>query len=30
LLGEHNREIYCGELGFGSDDLIALNAAGVI
>jgi crotonobetainyl-CoA:carnitine CoA-transferase CaiB-like acyl-CoA transferase len=30
LLGEHNREIFCGELGFSSDDLIALNAAAVI
>jgi crotonobetainyl-CoA:carnitine CoA-transferase CaiB-like acyl-CoA transferase len=30
LLGEHNREIFCGELGLSADDLIALNAARVI
>jgi crotonobetainyl-CoA:carnitine CoA-transferase CaiB-like acyl-CoA transferase len=30
LLGEHNQEIYCGELGFTGDDLIALGAARVI
>src|SRR5512147_716680 len=30
LLGEHNREIYMGDLGMNSDDLIALQAEGVI
>ena len=30
LLGEHNEDIYCGELGFAKDDLIALRASGVI
>ena len=30
LLGEHNQEIFCGELGFADEDLIALRAAGVI
>jgi crotonobetainyl-CoA:carnitine CoA-transferase CaiB-like acyl-CoA transferase len=30
LIGEHNEEIYCDELGFSKEDLIALRAAGVI
>ena len=30
LLGEHNDEIYCDELGMNSDDLVALRAEGVI
>jgi crotonobetainyl-CoA:carnitine CoA-transferase CaiB-like acyl-CoA transferase len=30
LLGEHNREIYMGDLGMNSDDLVALQAEGVI
>ena len=29
-LGEHNEEIYCGELDFTRDDLIALRYAGVL
>jgi crotonobetainyl-CoA:carnitine CoA-transferase CaiB-like acyl-CoA transferase len=30
LLGEHNQEIYCGELGFSKEDLLALTGARVI
>jgi crotonobetainyl-CoA:carnitine CoA-transferase CaiB-like acyl-CoA transferase len=30
LLGEHNDEIYCGELSMSRDDLVALRAEGVI
>jgi crotonobetainyl-CoA:carnitine CoA-transferase CaiB-like acyl-CoA transferase len=30
LLGEHNKEIFTGELGMSSDDLVALRASGVI
>ncbi|MDH3445175.1 MAG: CoA transferase [Deltaproteobacteria bacterium] len=30
LLGEHNNEIYSGELGMSTDDLVALRSAGVI
>ena len=29
-LGEHNEEIYCGEMGFTKEDLVALRAGGVI
>lgn len=29
-IGEHNQEIYCGELGFSVDDLIALRRSGAI
>jgi len=30
LIGEHNEEIYCGELGMTIDDLVALRVSGVI
>ncbi|MBI4498391.1 MAG: CoA transferase [Chloroflexi bacterium] len=30
LIGEHNEEVYCGELGLARDDLPALAQAGVI
>jgi crotonobetainyl-CoA:carnitine CoA-transferase CaiB-like acyl-CoA transferase len=30
LIGEHNEEVYCGELGMSKDDLAALRASGVI
>jgi len=29
-LGQHNEEIYCGELGFSKQDLVALRGAGVV
>lgn len=29
-LGEHNHDVYAGELGLGRDDIVALEAAGVI
>jgi crotonobetainyl-CoA:carnitine CoA-transferase CaiB-like acyl-CoA transferase len=29
-LGEHNEEIYCRELGFSKEDLVALRGAGVL
>jgi crotonobetainyl-CoA:carnitine CoA-transferase CaiB-like acyl-CoA transferase len=29
-LGEHNVEVYCDELGFSKDDLVALRGAGVL
>ena len=30
LLGQHNREVYCDELGMSNDELLALRYAGVI
>lgn len=30
LLGEHNEEVYCGELGLSREDLMVLRQAGVI
>ena len=30
LLGQHNQEIYCGELGMSQQDLAALAAAGIV
>jgi crotonobetainyl-CoA:carnitine CoA-transferase CaiB-like acyl-CoA transferase len=29
-LGEHNEEVYCGQLGLSADDLEALRREGVI
>jgi len=29
-LGEHNEEVYCKELGFSKDELVALRSAGVV
>ena len=30
LIGEHNKEVYCGDLGMSNDDLVALRSSGVI
>lgn len=30
LLGEHNREVYCGRLGYGAEDLVRLKGLGVV
>ncbi len=30
LLGEHNEEVYCGELGLTKDELLSLHARGVV
>jgi len=30
LIGEHNEEIYCGELGYSKKELIGLRQAGII
>jgi crotonobetainyl-CoA:carnitine CoA-transferase CaiB-like acyl-CoA transferase len=30
LIGEHNREVYCGELGLSPEQLAALSGAGVV
>ena len=30
LIGEHNREIYCGELGLSEEELEMLKEVGVI
>lgn len=30
LIGEHNREIYQGELGFSNEELVSLKQAGII
>jgi crotonobetainyl-CoA:carnitine CoA-transferase CaiB-like acyl-CoA transferase len=30
LLGEHNEDIYCAELGISGEDLVTLKKAGVI
>jgi crotonobetainyl-CoA:carnitine CoA-transferase CaiB-like acyl-CoA transferase len=30
LIGEHNQEVYCGDLGMSNHDLVALRSSGVI
>jgi crotonobetainyl-CoA:carnitine CoA-transferase CaiB-like acyl-CoA transferase len=30
LLGQHNEEVYCGELGLSKDELLSLHARGVV
>jgi crotonobetainyl-CoA:carnitine CoA-transferase CaiB-like acyl-CoA transferase len=30
LIGEHNHEVYCSDLGMSNDDLVALRSSGVI
>jgi hypothetical protein len=30
LIGQHNHEVFCGELGISTDALVALTAEGVI
>ncbi len=30
LLGQHNSEVFCGELGYSSLDLVQLRAGGII
>jgi crotonobetainyl-CoA:carnitine CoA-transferase CaiB-like acyl-CoA transferase len=30
LLGQHNEEIYCGELGLSKDELLSLHTQGVV
>ena len=30
LLGQHNREVYCDQLGYTAEDLVNLRGAGII
>jgi crotonobetainyl-CoA:carnitine CoA-transferase CaiB-like acyl-CoA transferase len=30
LLGQHNEEVYCGELGLSRDELLSLQARGIV